>query len=141
MFAELNKYKEKGIFVFNQKDRLSSVCNAPKSGSGIYLIYATVKGKRELIYIGISGRKSEKGEIIHRKDGLRGRFLRGKTDGVLRKIAWPNRMLAQQIKVIEIRWYVTYGELDQDFPRDLEVSLLSQYQLQHGRLPIWNKKI
>lgn len=141
MFKELNKYKEKGIFVFNQTDRLSSVCNAPKSGSGIYLIYATVKGEKELIYIGISGRKSEKGEIIHRRDGLQGRFLTGKTDGMLRKIAWPNRMLAQQIKAIEIQWYVTYGELDQDFPRDLEVSLLRQYQLQHGRLPILNKKI
>jgi hypothetical protein len=141
MLSKLNKYKEKGSFLFKPTASLSAVCNAPKNCSGIYVIYAVLNGKRELIYIGISGRKGADGKIIHRKDGLRGRFLTGKTDGVLRKIAWPNRMVAQNIQELEIHWYVTYGMNDQDFPRDLEIALLTAYQIENGRLPIWNKKI
>ena len=102
MLSKLNLYKEKGIFSFKSTDSLAAVCNAPKNCSGIYLIYALVNGEKELIYIGISGRKSADGKIIHRKDDLRGRFLTGKTDGVLRKIAWPDRMIAQNLKELEI---------------------------------------
>lgn len=141
MFNELNKYKEKGVFHFRSSDILSSVCNAPKNCSGIYLVYAVDNEQTNLIYIGISGRKNKEGKIIHRKDGLRGRFLAGKTDGVLRKIAWPNRMIAQNIPKLEIHWYVTYGTYNQDFPRDLEIDLLTQYLANYGRLPNWNKCI
>lgn len=139
--SKLNKYTEKGNFVFKSTDSLATVCNAPKACSGIYLIYAQIDDERELIYIGISGRKGVDGKIIHRKDGLRGRFLTGKTDGVLRKIAWPNKMLAQNIQELEIEWYVTYGAHNQDFPRDLEIGLLTAYHLEHGKLPRWNKRI
>lgn len=141
MLSKLNSYKEKGTFLFKATDSLLAVCNAPKNCSGIYLIYALVNGKRDLIYIGISGRKGADGKINHRKDGLRGRFLTGKTDGILRKIAWPNRMIAQNIQELEIEWYVTYGMHNQDFPRELEIELLTQYQTIFGRLPIWNKVI
>lgn len=141
ILSKLNSYKEKGTFLLKQTDSLCAVCNAPKNCSGIYLIYVIVNGKRDLIYIGTSGRKGPDGKIIHRKDGLRGRFLTGKTDGVLRKIAWPNRMLNQNIQELEIHWYVTYGMHDQDFPRDLEIGLLTQYKAENGRLPKWNKKI
>jgi len=141
VLSKLNSYKEKGTFIFKLTDSLSSVCNAPKGCSGIYLIYASINGKRDLIYIGISGRKGAKGEIIHRKDGLRGRFLTGKTDRVLRKVAWPKRMIAQNITELEIEWYVMYGKHNQDFPRDLEVELLTKYKTKFGRLPFWNKVI
>jgi len=141
MLSKLNFYIEKGTFFLKSTDSLSAVCNAPNNCSGIYLIYAFLNGKRDLIYIGISGRRGADGKIIHRKDGLLGRFLTGKTDGVLRKIAWPRRMIAQDIKEIEIEWYVTYGLQNQDFPRDLEIELLKEYQTKYGRLPIWNKVI
>lgn len=141
MLSQLNLYREKGTFLFKLTDSLSAVCNAPKNCSGIYLIHAVINGKRDLIYVGISGRKGNDGKIIQRKDGLVGRFLTGKTDGLLRKIAWPNRMLAQNILELEIHWYVTYGVHNQDFPRDLEITLLTKYQIKTGRLPIWNKKI
>lgn len=141
MLSKLNSYNEKGSFLFKTTDSLSAVCNAPKNCSGIYLIYAVINGKRDLIYIGISGRKGVDGKIVHRKDGLRGRFLTGKTDGVLRKIAWPKRMVSQNIQELDIHWYVTHGAHNKDFPRDLEIALLTAYQLENGRLPIWNKKI
>lgn len=141
MRSQLNNYKRKDSFIFSPTDSLSAVCNAPKNCSGIYLINGVVNGKRDLIYIGISGKKGADEKIIHRKDGLRGRFLTGKTDGVLRKIAWPNRMLIQNIKELDVHWHVTHGVHNQDFPRDLEIALLTEYQLENDRLPIWNKVI
>ncbi len=77
MFDELNKYKQHDHFFFKPADRLSEVCNAPNNSSGIYLINALEKGKVNLIYIGISGRRGADEKIVHRKDGLRGRFLTG----------------------------------------------------------------
>lgn len=137
----MNLYKENGTFAFKQTDNLSAVCNAPNNCSGIYLIYTVINGKRDLIYVGISGRKTAEGKIKHWKDGLRGRFLTGKTDNVFRKIAWPNRMMTQNISELEIEWYVTYGFHNQDFPRELEIELLTHYLNANGRLPIWNKRI
>ena len=141
MFSELIKYKEKGVFFFRVSDTLSEVCNVPNNSSGIYLIFAVFNEQTDLIYIGISGRKGEDGKIKHRKDGLRGRFLTGKTDGLLRKFAWPARMIAQNIPKLEIHWYVTHGEYNNDFPRDLEIDLLTQYYKRNGSLPKWNKRI
>lgn len=141
MFDQLLKYKNKGNFKFKPTDNLASVCNAPKDCSGLYVIYALEKGKVNLIYIGISGRKGEDGKIAHRKDGLRGRFLTGKTNGVLRKTYWPQQMLKENIEALDIYWYVTYDGSVKDFPRDLEIELLKQYQSIYGCLPRWNSKI
>lgn len=141
MFDELKKYKQQGRFTFKPTDDLSLVCNAPNDCSGIYLIYAVAKNKTTLIYIGISGRKDENGKIKHRKDGLRGRFLTGKTKGVLRRYYWPQKMKEENIDALQIHWYVTHGKLNQDFPRDLEIDLLMKYQAQYGKLPRWNNVI
>ena len=56
MFDELDKYKSNGHFFFSADDELSTVCNAPKNGVGIYIVYALKGGKIELIYIGSSGK-------------------------------------------------------------------------------------
>lgn len=139
MFDELEKYKQKGHFFFKTGDNLTAVCNAPNSCSGIYLIYALEKEKINLIYIGISGRKSSDENIIHRKDGLRGRFLTGKQFGGLRKTTWPQQMKLENIEALDIYWYVTYGFEDKDFPRDVEIRLLKKIYDLTGKLPRWNK--
>lgn len=141
MFNELEKYIKKGNFIFNSNDKLSVVCTAPNHCSGIYLIYALTNGKKELIYIGISGRKGIDGNIIHRKDGLRGRFLTGKQFGDRRQITWPKQMHTDKIEALDIHWYVTHGEFDKDIPRDLEVKLLNKFRETYGVLPKWNKEI
>jgi len=141
MFDELKKYRENGHFIFKPDDKLSAVCNAPKACSGIYLIYALENGKVNLVYIGISGKEGPDGEIKHRKDGLRGRFLSGKTEGVLRKNYWPQKMIEENIEALDIYWYVTHGEFDYDFPRGLEVGLLKNYGAIYGTLPRWNRRI
>jgi hypothetical protein len=140
MFDQLLKYKNKGSFQFKPTDNLTSVCNAPKDYSGLYVIYALENEKVNLIYIGISGLKGKDGKISHRKDGLRGRFLTGKTNGILRKTYWPQIMLKENIDALDIHWYVTYDGNVKDFPRDLEVELLKQYQSIYGCLPRWNSK-
>lgn len=139
----LEAYKVKGRFTFKQDDILSKVCNVPKGDncSGIYLIYAQEDGHINLIYIGISGRRGPDGKIRHRKDGLRGRFLTGKTEGVLRKQYWPQKMVEENIEALQIHWYVTHDNKTLDFPRDLEIALLTKYLSIFGKLPRWNREI
>ncbi|MCY7310619.1 MAG: hypothetical protein LH619_07565 [Chitinophagaceae bacterium] len=139
MFNELNKYKQKGHFFFKHDDNLSAVCNAPKDCSGIYLIYALEKGNVNLIYIGISGRTGKDGNIIHRKDGLRGRFLTGKQFGGLRKTTWPVKIKLDDIEALDIYWFVTHGSQNKDLPRYLEIALLKKFHSINGCFPRWNK--
>lgn len=139
MFDELAKYKQNGHFFFKAVDSLGNVCNAPNNCSGIYLVYALEKENVNLIYIGISGRRSVDGKIIHRKDGLKGRFLTGKQFGGLRRITWPKQMKLENIEALDIYWYVTHGSQNNDLPRELEIKLLQKYHTIHGKLPRWNK--
>ena len=140
MFKILENYKEKGQFRFLATDILSQVCTAPKENSGIYLIYADEIISKNLIYIGISGRKGSNGEIIHRKDGLGGRIVKGKQFGESRRKSWPKKMYEDNINVLLIKWYITYGKYDQQFPRPLENKFLSILVYQNGYLPLWNKE-
>lgn len=76
IIQDLEKYPIKGTFQLYSNDLLSKVCNIPARNdySGVYLFY---DDKGNFIYVGISGREGADGKIIHRKDGLRGRFLKG----------------------------------------------------------------
>ncbi|MEO9893106.1 hypothetical protein [Aurantibacter sp.] len=141
MLKSLELFKEKGQFEFTPIDNLSDCCNAPRHSSGIYLIYAEEFKTSKLIYIGISGRESPVGEIIHRKDGLGGRIVNGKQFGLNRRRSWPMKMNEDGIKKIIVKWYVTYGELNKDFPRNIENTLLSKILQNNGSLPLWNKKV
>lgn len=141
MFRILEKYKEKGQFDFKETDRLSFKCNAPRgNNSGIYIIYAEEIDIENLIYIGISGREGKSGEIIHRRDGLGGRIVNGKQFGNGRRRSWPRKMYEDNINALKIKWFVTYGAHDHDFPRPLERSFLDILESKNGNLPLWNRK-
>ncbi len=140
MFAELNKYKANGHFFFNANDSLSVVCNALSNCSGIYCIYALEKGKVNLIYIGISGRRGVDGNIIHRKGGLRGCFLTGKQFGDRRSKTWPAKMLQENIDALDIYWWITFDGKTKDFPKEVEELLLRNHHAVFGKLPRWNNK-
>jgi hypothetical protein len=140
MFDELKKYEKKGKFVFKANETLAKVCNAPGDCSGIYLIYELKKREVNLIYIGISGRKSVDGLIIHRKGGLRGRFLSGKQFGDRRSRTWPEKMREEGIEALHIHWWITHDDISvKDFPRDIEEKILRLYFNLYGSLPRWNK--
>lgn len=141
MFRILEEYKEKGQFDFKHSDRLSQMCNAPKRDSGIYIIYADEINESNLIYIGISGREGKNGEIINRKDGLGGRIIKGKQFGDGRRRSWPRKMEEDNITTLRIKWYVTYGSYDQEFPRPIERTLLEEFQTKYNKLPLWNQEL
>ncbi len=144
MFEELKKYKTSSYFLFKIEDSLKEVCNAPTDKSGIYIIYALAKNKKELIYIGISGQKQKDGSLKTRKAGLGGikdRIVNGHHFGkISRKKSWPWQMKKESIEALEIHWYVTHEENIKDFPRDVEELLLKTHHKTTGHLPKWNKE-
>lgn len=129
LIENLENYQLKGSFVFNQTSILSEVCNIPKINdlAGLYLFYDG--NSNELIYVGISGRTNKEGNIVFRKDGLRGRFLKGKQFGDFRRNS------------LKIKWYGTYHSECFDHPRTLEISILKAFLEKNNRLPRWNKEI
>ncbi len=141
MLKELEKFEEKGSFTFSVEDDLSQQCNAPKEGSGIYLIFAEDDDEDNLLYIGISGTKGKEGEIVHQVDGMYGTFVNGKQFGLDRKVSWPLKMMKDEIELIVVKWYVTYGEHNDRFPRPIEEAYLTLYKQDNFDLPPWNFKI
>lgn len=139
MLEVLEKYKEKGEFSLGLNDNLNNQCNAPKDSSGIYLVFAKKVQLNHLIYIGISGRKSNDNEIIHRSDGIRGRIIKGIQFGESRRNSWQKQMKLKGLNRIYIKWYVTHGKFNDDFPREIEHNLLTKFHELSGLLPLWNK--
>lgn len=136
----LENYPIKGSFRLAPEDVLSKVCDIPirKDYSGLYLFYDS---NHKLIYVGISGREGADGNIIHRKDGLRGRFLTGKQFGDRRSKTLPIQMKNENIRFLEIRWFVTFGGDSYDIPRKIEEQILDAYKTENnGRRPKWNKR-
>ncbi len=95
MFDELAKYKHKSHFFFKATDNLIEVCNAPSDKSGVYIVYALVKGRIELVYIGRSGKKESDGTIFIRKanlGGIKDSIVNGHQFGKTpRRISWTNQ--------------------------------------------------
>jgi hypothetical protein len=140
IIEDLGKYPVKGFFQMSPNDVLSKVCNIPVRNdySGIYLFY---DDKNNLIYVGISGREGADGQVIHRKDGLRGRFLTGKQFGDKRSKTLAVEMIKDGFAFIQIKWFVTYGENMKDFPRSIEEAIIQYYKLENnGNRPKWNKR-
>jgi len=141
LIQSLHNFKKKGEFTFQENDSLREVCNIPNENnySGIYLFFNSKNN--ELIYIGISGREAKDGSIIHRKDGLRGRFLKGKQFGDFRPKTLSIQMQKENIQSLRIEWFVTCGFLETVIPRHLEKELLERHLFEKRRLPSWNKII
>tara|TARA_R100000935_G_C2796548_1_gene148413 strand:+ start:269 stop:688 length:420 start_codon:yes stop_codon:yes gene_type:complete len=137
---ELEKYSKQDSFYFAPGVRLSQVCNAPgrkyKYG-GIYLLYAIKDDQEiELVYIGISGKldKSTR-ELIPRRDGIKGRIVKGKRDGEPRKNYWFRQMEIEGFDALRICWYVVHdNEVFKDCPETLERKLITKYK------PRWNRR-
>lgn len=145
MFDELKKYKNNGHFFFNPKDNLAEVCNAPTDKGGLYLIYALKNGRKELVYIGRSGKLEKDGGIVIRKTGLGGirdRIVNGHHlySKMAAKKAFPKRMLEENIEALDIYWYITLDENNNDNPILLKKELLKIHAHIYGLKPKWNRK-
>jgi hypothetical protein len=137
--TELDKYSKRGQFYFATTDRLSQVCDAPDKKfryGGIYLVYTIKMNVHDLVYIGISGKLDKlTGELIPRKDGIKGRIVNGKRDGEPRKDYWIREMLKEGVDALKICWYVVHdNDSFQDCPETLERKLIDIYK------PRWNRR-
>lgn len=141
VLSALQEFSKKGKFFYQQHSSLSEACNIPAINdySGIYIFYDN--DTNELLYIGISGREINDGEVKHRKDGLRGRIIKGKQFGGFRKDTLPMKMREENIKTLRIEWFVTYGHGEKQIPRKWEIILLNLFLIENNRLPRWNKEI
>ncbi|WP_185217999.1 hypothetical protein [Sphingobacterium mizutaii] len=142
MFDELKKYKQNDHFFFKFGDSLMQVCNAPTDKCGIYLVYALKNRKRELIYIGRSGKIGNDGTLFIRRTGLGGikdRIVNGHQFGKIpRKTSWPKQMELENLESLDVYWFVTHCDKFLDCPRILENKLLKKYNEVYGCLPKWN---
>lgn len=140
MFDELDKYKSNGHFFFNAGIDLGSVCNAPKDGIGVYLVYALKDGYIELVYIGSSGKIQQNGRKKLRKGGIYDRLVNGKQFDKPRRQSWREKLLKEGIEALDVYWYQTFDENNSDIPATIEGLILQRHFDVYGRLPKWNKE-
>lgn len=134
-------YPYNGEFTLSISENLIDKCNAPNNYGGIYLIF----NKKQLLYIGISGRKLNN-ELIVRKSGLGGikdRIVNGyhpKFGKIKRNKAFKNQMLIENIDKLTFKWFVTYDFKKYfDFPVDIEKKLIQNYISINNTKPNWHK--
>jgi hypothetical protein len=133
MLQELRKYKDCGSFMFDAKNPIGRVCNAPRNKAGIYVIYAVKNGVEVMVYIGRSGKLKMDGSLFIRKGGLWDRLVNGKRDGEPRRNYWMREMAAQRISALKICWFATHAPEFTDCPEALETLLINKYR------PTWNR--
>jgi hypothetical protein len=139
LIDELKKYQPNDHFFFKREHSLEVFCNAPKNESGVYVIYALAQGKIELIFIGSSGRPLSNGDFTDQKSGLYDRIVNGIQFDVARKKAWPKKMTEERIEALDIYWFVTFNNNNQDLPAYVEAVLLQKHYDFYGNLPRWNE--
>ena len=140
MFKQLEKYKSNGHFLFCVNDELGKVCNAPKNGVGIYIVYALKKGEMELIYIGSSGKVYQNGTKKIRNGGIFDRLVNGKQFGKSRRISWKEKLISEKLEALDIYWYETFHEGQTDIPATIEGIVIQKHFEEFETLPKWNKE-
>lgn len=137
MFDELYKYKNNGHFFFQKGDVLKDVSKDVPNMPGVYCIYRLCGGAVELVYIGKSGVMLPDGTF---GDQLLNKRLNNKQDGVSQQKFFEQKMAEDGSDALDVYWYVTFGQDNQDIPSYVEGVLLQRYFEIYGRLPEWNEE-
>jgi len=137
MFKELNKYKKQGHFFFQKGDVLRQKSKDVPNLPGVYYIIRLTKGKIDLVYIGKSGTLQQNGIF---KDQLLHKRLNNKQDGLPREQFFNQKLEEEQIDALDIYWFVTFDEKQNDLPALIEATIMQRYFDLHGCLPQWNKE-
>jgi len=140
MFDELEKYKSNGHFFFSEGDDLAKVCNAPKNGIGIYIIYALKGGKIELIFIGSAGKIKQDGTQKALVGGICDQLINGKLFGGSRKLTLKEHIKHKNIDALDIYWYETFDKKNTDIPAFVEGTIMQRYFDLNEQLPEWNEE-
>lgn len=136
MFKELDKYKQNGHFFFEKGTKLKVASKDVSNRPGVYYVLKLSKGKIELVYIGKSGSMLQNGNF---KDQLLFKRLNNKQDGVKRQIFFDAKILKEDINSLNIYWFVTIDEKNNDLPGYVEGLLMQRFYEVYGCLPAWNK--
>lgn len=136
MFEELKKYKNKGHFFFKNGDNLKEVSKDVPEMPGVYYIIRLARGRVDLVYIGKSG-------TIQQDETFSDQLLRGrinnKQEGIKRQKFFEQKMIEEKIDGLDIYWFVTMDDKDNDLPGFVEGLLMQRYFEIYGHLPQWNK--
>jgi hypothetical protein len=137
MFDETKKYKNNGHFFFQKGDRLSNVSKDVPELPGVYYILRLSKNKVDLVYIGKSGTITQLGKF---KDQLLKGRINNKQEGISRQEYFDKKMIEENIDALDIYWFVTMDEKNNDLPGYAEGLLMQGYFDVHGKLPPWNNE-
>ena len=139
MNTELSKFKNQNTFSFTQEDSLETVCNAPESGSGVFIVYAVNDDEKELIMVGSTGTVQNDGTLKIKNGGLYDKIVNGhqfaKTG---RKYSWPAQMKLENIERLEVSWFETFNDEVKAIPTSVEGQILQNFLDEKGTLPRWN---
>lgn len=139
MYKELKKFKTTNSFTISAEDSLETACNAPESGSGIFLVYAVNGEEKELIMVGSTGTIQNDGTLKSKSGGLYDKIVNGhqfaKTG---RKYSWPAQMKLENIDLLEVVWYETFNAKNKVIPTFAEGQALQNFLDENGKLPRWN---
>ncbi len=135
MFDETEKYLNQGHFFFKKGNSLKDVSKDVPNLPGVYYIIRLARGRVDLVYIGQSGTINQKGVFKKPllKDGIN-----IQQDGTPRQAFFDNKMITENIDGLDIYWFVTVDEHNNDLPSYVEALLMQRYYEVNGDLPIWN---
>ncbi len=135
MFDETEKYPNQGHFFFKKGNSLKDVSKDVPNLPGVYYIVRLARGRVDLVYIGQSGTINQKGVFKKPllKDGIN-----IQQDGTPRQTFFDNKMVTENIDGLDIYWFVTVDEHNNDLPSYVEALLMQRYYEVNGDLPIWN---
>lgn len=136
MFSETEIYTNNGHFFFKKGDNLSICSKGVPNAPGVYYILKLARGKVELVYIGRSGTMLCDGSF---KDQLLRRRINNTYKGVRRQAYLERKIEEENIDALDIYWFVTMDQDNQDLPGFVEGLLIQRYYDVYGVLPPWNK--
>lgn len=138
MYKELEKFKTES-FSLTADGSLEEVCNAPESGSGVFVVTAVSEDGAELIMVGSTGTVQNDGTLKIKNGGLYDKIVNGhqfaKTG---RKYSWPAQMKKENIERLDVTWYETFNDTDKQIPTFVEAQILQNFLNENDRLPRWN---
>ena len=138
MFDQLERFKKKGHFFLNQDEALETVCNAPKSGVGVYTIYQLKDGRVSLVYIGASGGILQNGKKNANPLGIWDSIVNGIQFGEPRRKSWAAKLKAENIDALDIYWFETFDKKHSDIPMYVAAHCLQFHFDLFDVLPQWN---
>jgi len=136
----MEKFESNGHFFFGPNDELDRVCNAPKKGVGVFIVYELKNGRVTMVYIGSAGKITQAGKKKIGKEGLYGSLVNGMQFDQPRWISWKEKLKAEKIEALDVYWCETFDENNADIPAAIEGIMMQQHYDILGRLPKWNNE-